>query len=91
MMVENGEIVSVTPEGTTFINADGATVERSIDEVDWDEDEAEKNGYDTFMLKEIHEQPDAVAETVADRVAGDHVDLGDIGISDDELEGHPPA
>ena len=86
MMVENGEIVTVTPEGTTFINAEGATVERSIDEVEWDEEEAEKNGYDTFMLKEIHEQPDAVAETVADRVTGDHVDLGDIGISDEELK-----
>ena len=90
MMVENGEIVSVTPEGTTFINADGATVERSIDEVDWDEEEAEKNGYDTFMLKEIHEQPDAVAETVADRVVGDrrgprrHRDLGR------RADGHPP-
>jgi glucosamine--fructose-6-phosphate aminotransferase (isomerizing) len=37
------------------------------------------------MLKEIHEQPDAVAETVGDRVGGDTVELGDIGISDDEL------
>src|SRR5205085_9883674 len=45
----------------------------------------EKGGYETFMLKEIHEQPDAVAETIADRVAGDTVDLGDIGITDDEL------
>ena len=56
-----------------------------MDEVDWDEDAAEKNGYESFMLKEIHEQADAVAETVADRIVGDEVDLGDIGISDDEL------
>jgi glucosamine--fructose-6-phosphate aminotransferase (isomerizing) len=84
-LVENGEIVAVTPEGTRFIDAGGDTIERDVDEVDWDDDAAEKNGFETFMLKEIHEQADAVAETVADRVAGDEVDLGDIGISDDEL------
>ena len=84
-LVENGEIVAVTPEGTRFIDAGGDTIERDVDEVDWDDDAAEKNGYETFMLKEIHEQADAVAETVADRVAGDEVDLGDIGITDDEL------
>ena len=84
-LVENGEIVAVTPEGTRFIDAEGKTIERDIDEVDWDEDTAEKNGFESFMLKEIHEQADAVAETVADRIVGDEVDLGDIGITDDEL------
>ena len=84
-LVENGEIVAVTPEGTRFIDAAGETIERDVDEVDWDEDTAEKNGYESFMLKEIHEQADAVAETVADRIVGDEVDLGDIGITDDEL------
>ncbi len=44
-------------------------IEREIEEVDWDTETAEKGGYETFMLKEIHEQPDAVAETVADRTA----------------------
>ena len=65
---------------------DGAQLEREIDEVDWDEDAAEKGGYETFMLKEIHEQPDAVAETRG-RPPGRRrrSDLGDIGISDDEL------
>ena len=43
-------------------------VEREVEEVTWDEDAAEKGGYATFMLKEIHEQPDAVAETIADRL-----------------------
>ena len=58
---------------------------RSI-EIDWDEETAEKGGYETFMLKEIHEQADAVAETIADRtVRGDGVDLGDLGALDDEL------
>jgi glucosamine--fructose-6-phosphate aminotransferase (isomerizing) len=84
-LVENEEIVVVTPDGTRFMTAAGEPVERLAEEVDWDEEAAEKGGYETFMLKEIHEQPDAVAETVGDRLVGETVDLGDIGISDDQL------
>jgi glutamine---fructose-6-phosphate transaminase (isomerizing) len=84
-LVENDEIVVITPAGARFTTADGAEVTRPSEEVDWDEEAAEKGGYETFMLKEIHEQPDAVAETVADRLVGDGVVLGDIGVSDDEL------
>ncbi len=84
-MIENGEIVAITPEGTRFLDADGGAIEREVEEVDWDDEAAEKAGYETFMLKEIYEQPDSVAETVADRLAHDTVELGDIGISDDEL------
>ena len=86
-LVENDEIVAVTPRGTRFLNAAGEPVERPVQEVDWDEETAEKGGYETFMLKEIHEQPQAVAETVADRLAHGTVELGDIGISDDALMG----
>ncbi len=85
--VENGEIVALRPTGAEFFTAEGEPIEREVTEIDWDEETAEKAGYETFMLKEIHEQADAVAETVADRVAGDRVDLGDIGLSDDELHG----
>jgi glucosamine--fructose-6-phosphate aminotransferase (isomerizing) len=84
-LVENDEIVVITPAGATFTTAAGDAVERPAEEVDWDEEAAEKGGYETFMLKEIHEQPDAVAETVADRLIDDGVRLGDIGISDVEL------
>ncbi len=84
-MIENDEIVVVTPEGSRFLDASGEPVERSVEEVDWDEDAAEKGGYETFMLKEIHEQPDAVAETVVDRLAHGTVELGDIGVTDAEL------
>ena len=84
-LVENDEIVVVTPEGTRFMTADGEAIERASEQVDWDEEAAEKGGYETFMLKEIHEQPDAVAETVGDRLVGEGVDLGDIGVSDDQL------
>jgi glucosamine--fructose-6-phosphate aminotransferase (isomerizing) len=86
-LVENGEIVEVTPAGTRFLDVEGREIQRDVNEVDWNADEAEKNGYETFMLKEIHEQADAVAETVADRIAGHEVDLGDIGISDEVLAG----
>jgi glucosamine--fructose-6-phosphate aminotransferase (isomerizing) len=84
-LVENDEIVAVRPDGAEFFRADGSSVERESKEVDWDEDAAEKAGYETFMLKEIHEQPGAVADTVLDRLSHGTVELGDIGISDDEL------
>ena len=67
------------------------TIEREVDEVDWDDEAAEKGGYETFMLKEIHEQADAVAETVADRVHRRRgVDLGDIGDLRRVLTRRPP-
>jgi glutamine---fructose-6-phosphate transaminase (isomerizing) len=85
-LVENGEIVEITPEGARFIEpGEGGPIERDVAEVDWDEEAAEKGGFETFMLKEIHEQADAVADTLAGRLLGDGVDLGDIGISDDFL------
>src|SRR5215218_1075799 len=85
-LVEDGEIVAITSDGARFIEPDaGVEIARGVDEVEWDDDAAEKGGYETFMLKEIHEQADAVAETLAGRLDGDEVDLGDIGISDDFL------
>jgi glutamine---fructose-6-phosphate transaminase (isomerizing) len=81
--IENGEIVSVRPEGVDFMTADGTPVERPIERIDWNAEEAEKGGHETFMLKEIHEQADAVAETIADRTArSDGVDLPEL---DDDL------
>jgi glucosamine--fructose-6-phosphate aminotransferase (isomerizing) len=84
-LVNDGEIVAIRPDGVEFLDAGGAPVERETVEVDWDADTAEKGGYDTFMLKEIHEQPDAVAETIADRTPGDRVELPDTGLSDQLL------
>jgi glucosamine--fructose-6-phosphate aminotransferase (isomerizing) len=86
-LIEDGELVVVTPGGVRFLDVDGNPVDHDVEEVDWDEDAAEKAGYETFMLKEIHEQPRAVAETVVDRLAHGTVELGDIGISDEELRG----
>jgi glucosamine--fructose-6-phosphate aminotransferase (isomerizing) len=84
-LIENDEIVVVTAAGVRFTRADGTPVERVVQEVDWSAEAAEKGGYETFMLKEIYEQAEAVAETIADRTArGDGVDLGDLGAIDDE-------
>jgi len=64
----DGEIVSVTPAGSSYVAVDGTPTEHETVELDWDDEGAEKAGYETFMLKEIYEQPDAVAETIGDRV-----------------------
>src|SRR3954454_13181770 len=77
-IVENDELVVLRPDGVTIMTPQGEELERAVDEVDWDEETAEKAGFETYMLKEIHEQADALAETIADRTAsGDSVSLDD--------------
>ena len=86
--IENEEIVIVRPDGVEFETPDGSPIEREITTVDWDESTAEKGGYETFMLKEIHEQADAVAETIADRtLRDDGVDLAEAGLDESLFEG----
>ena len=86
--IENEEIVVLRPDGVEFLAPDGSPIQREITRVDWDVSTAEKGGYETFMLKEIHEQADAVAETVADRTArGDGVDLGEVELDESLLTG----
>jgi glutamine---fructose-6-phosphate transaminase (isomerizing) len=82
-MLEDNELVVLYEDGAEFLTADGEPFERKIETVEWDAAAAEKGGYETFMLKEIHEQADAVAETIADRtVRPDGVDLPELN---DEL------
>jgi glutamine---fructose-6-phosphate transaminase (isomerizing) len=84
--IENGEIVEVEAGSVRVTDAEGNPVERETEDVTWDADAAEKGGYETFMLKEIYEQADAVAETVTDRLPGDEgVDLSDVDLSDEFL------
>jgi glucosamine--fructose-6-phosphate aminotransferase (isomerizing) len=85
--IGDDEIVALRPGGVEFWTADGELVEREPVEIDWDAQTAEKQGYETFMLKEIHEQADAVAETIGERAArGVGIDLGDLGtIYEDQL------
>src|SRR6202011_1568197 len=50
--IENGEIVTLTPEGVTITTAGGEEIERAVQRIDWDQETAEKGGFETFMLKE---------------------------------------
>ena len=84
--VENGEIVVLSAQDVTVMTPAGEVLERAVQTVDWDEETAEKGGYETFMLKEIHEQADAVADAISDRTArGDGVDLDEPGALDEAL------
>ena len=86
--LKNGEIVTVDADGARIIDLEGAPVDREVIEVTWDEEAAEKGGYETFMLKEIHEQADSVAETITDRLPRtDAVDLSELELSDEFVSG----
>ena len=85
-VVEDGDIVELNAEGAQFTDIDGQVLVRSAVQVSWDADAAEKGGHETFMLKEIFEQPSALADTLAGRVHPDgSVDLSEMGLSDDLL------
>jgi len=68
MVVDNGEIVDVTPAGARLQTLAGEAVQRGLLEVTWDVGQAEKGGYPHFMLKEIHEQPRAIGDTLTGRI-----------------------
>jgi glutamine---fructose-6-phosphate transaminase (isomerizing) len=88
VLIENGEIVTLDAQGAEITDTGGQQVSRDIEEVTWDQDAAEKSGFPTFMLKEIHEQPDAVAETIADRLPElDRIDLSELDLPDGFLTG----
>src|SRR3954470_5893159 len=85
-VIENDELVVLTPDGVTLLTPAGEEIDRPVTEITWDEETAEKGGYETFMLKEMHEQADAVAETIAHRTARrDGVDLHDPLLLDEAL------
>jgi glucosamine--fructose-6-phosphate aminotransferase (isomerizing) len=84
--IENGEIVVLRADGVTVMTPAGEVLERAVQTVDWDEETAEKGGFETFMLKEIYEQADAVADAISDRTArGDAVDLDEQGALDEAM------
>jgi glucosamine--fructose-6-phosphate aminotransferase (isomerizing) len=81
--IENGEIVEIEAGEVRITDIEGGAIDRASEAVTWDADAAEKGGFESFMLKEIHEQADAVAETLADRLPGDEgVDLSDVALDD---------
>jgi len=81
----DGDVVELTPQSVRFF-VDGAEIARPEPQViDWDEEGAEKGGYETFMLKEIFEQPEAVQETIGDRVRGHKLVLDALGMTELEI------
>jgi glutamine---fructose-6-phosphate transaminase (isomerizing) len=81
----DGQIARITPDGYEVVDVDGNEVEPHRYTVDWDLDAAEKQGYEHFMLKEIHEQPQAVADTLLDRLTEGRLQLDELRIDEGEL------
>jgi len=84
-LIDNGEVVAITPEGARFFDSGGELEHKEIEPVDWDDESAEKGGYETFMLKEIYEQPEAVSETIGDRARRGRLVLDGIGLNEMEI------
>jgi len=89
LRLEDGELAVLTADDIILRRFDGAPVRRSPRTVDWDGEAAEKSGYSHFMLKEICEQPEAVQNTIRDRVDVDGADIRipELGLKDRELTG----
>ncbi|MCS6297035.1 MAG: glutamine--fructose-6-phosphate transaminase (isomerizing) [Nitrospira sp.] len=81
--LEEGDVVEVTAAGVTFTDLDGRAVTRKKTKVTWDASAAEKSGYPHFMLKEIHEQPQTILDTIRGRYSYEsgEADLPDIGLT----------
>lgn len=84
-ILDNGDTATIRRDGIQVLDADGRVVERTIIQIDWDTEAAEKGGYEHFMLKEMHEQPDTLASTLLGRVVDGRVRL-ETGISRAEWE-----
>ena len=85
--VFDDEIVVARTDGATFLSGDGTPIEREVQEVEWDDDAAEKQGFETFMLKEIWEQPDAIAETIGERLYHGALQLDGLNLSEEQIRG----
>jgi glutamine---fructose-6-phosphate transaminase (isomerizing) len=86
VVLEDGDVVTLRAGGAEFTDVAGQPVVRESMVVPWDDDAAEKGGYETFMLKEIHEQPAALRDTLAGRLRSDgSVDLSEVGMGDEML------
>jgi glutamine---fructose-6-phosphate transaminase (isomerizing) len=84
LIVEDDELVIVTEDGATVETIDGEPVDRAITHITWDAEQAEKGGYEHFMLKEIHEQPAVITETLAGRLdESGRVWLEDVAFDDE--------
>ena len=87
LIVEDDELVVIDADGASIETISGDPVQREVFHVSWDAEQAEKAGFEHFMLKEIHEQPSVVSETIAGRLEDDRVVLEDATFDDDFARG----
>ena len=84
--IGNLEMARVRKGEITFFNLDGDEVEKQPKVIEWDAEAAEKAGFEHFMIKEIHEQPKAVADTLNSVLHDGAIDLSDVGLSEEEIK-----
>ena len=84
--IGNLEFAKLTPGQAVFYDLNGDEVQKDTVEIKWDAEAAEKAGFEHFMIKEIHEQPKAVSDTLRSVMKNDRIDLSDIGLSEDRMK-----
>ena len=84
--IGNMEMARVRKGEITFYNLDGEEIEKKMKVIDWDAEAAEKAGFEHFMMKEIHEQPKAVQDTLNSVLKDGRIDLSEVGLSEDEIK-----
>lgn len=84
--IGNLEMACLKKDEVTFYNLDGDAIEKELVEIKWDAEAAEKAGFEHFMMKEIHEQPKAVADTIHSVVRDGKIDFTEIGLTVDEMK-----
>ena len=84
--IGNMELCRLQKGNVTFYNLDGDEIEKDLVEIQWDAEAAEKAGFEHFMMKEIHEQPKAVRDTVNSVVRDGKIDLSGVGITEEEIQ-----
>lgn len=85
--IGNLEIGRLQKGNVTFYNLDGDEIQKEVTEIEWDAEAAEKAGFEHFMMKEIHEQPKAVEDTLHSVIKDDQIDLSDIGLTEEMIQG----
>ncbi|MBQ8349021.1 MAG: glutamine--fructose-6-phosphate transaminase (isomerizing) [Ruminococcus sp.] len=84
--IGNMEIAKLEKGNATFYNIDREVIQKELTEIKWDAEAAEKGGYEHFMLKEIHEQPKVVRDTINSVIKDGKIDFSSIGLSDEEMQ-----
>jgi len=84
--IGNMELCRLQKGNVTFYNLDGDEIEKDLVEIQWDAEAAEKAGFEHFMMKEIHEQPKAIRDTINSVVRDGKIDLSGVGITEEEIQ-----